>query len=119
MNRHRAQGKQSERRLEKQRLRQQQYRARKKAEGGPSYEDLARGVLDLALAYHLKLGREEKLDDLRDGVARRLTAIGFHERDTVAVWADLQARYERGWTMLRQRRTAAEMEAEGLPGGDE
>lgn len=107
-----------EERLEKQRLRSRANRKRKKTEGGPSYEDLARGVLDLALVYNLKLGRHQELKDLRDEVARRLRPIGFHESDTVTVWLELQARYERGWSMLRQRRTTAEMEAEGLADED-
>lgn len=102
-----------EERLEKQRLRQRANRARKKKERGPSYEDLARGVLDLVLAYNLKFGRHQKLKDLRDDVASRLRDIGFNESDTAAVWLELQARYERGWSMLRQRRTVAEMYAEG------
>jgi hypothetical protein len=110
---------QREERLGKQRLRQRENRARKKEEGGPSYEDLARGVLDLALTYNLKLGRHQELQDLRDGVAGRLRTIGFHESDTVAVWLELQARYERGWSMLRQRRTMAEMEGENSPEKDE
>ena len=46
-----------ETRREKQRLRQQAYRARKRGERLPSYEDLPRAVLDQALFYNLKLGR--------------------------------------------------------------
>lgn len=106
-------------RREKQRLRQQKYRARKRKEKKPSYEDLARAVLDHALTYNLKLGRHQQLMDLLGAVMKRLKEIGFHERDTEAVWFELQDRYQRGWSMLRPRRPIAEMEAEGLRGVDE
>lgn len=102
-------------RREKQRLRQRAYRARKRNERMPSYEDLARAALDVALTYNLKHGRHQQLLDLLEAVRRRLREIGFHERDTTAVWFELEDRYQRGWTMLRPRRSIAEMEAEGLP----
>jgi hypothetical protein len=105
-------------RREKQRLRQRTYRARKKLEQKPSHEDLARAVLDHAFTYNLALGRHQQMMDLLGAVIARLREVGFHERDTEEVWFALQDRYERGWTMLRQRRTAAEMVAEGLLGAD-
>jgi len=101
-------------RREKQRLRQRAYRVRKRNERMPSYEDLARAALDVALTYNLKHGRHQQLLDLLEAVRRRLREIGFHERDTTAVWFELEDRYQRGWTMLRPRRSIAEMEAEGL-----
>ena len=101
-------------RREKQRLRQRAYRARMKAQKKPSYEDLARAVLDHALAYNLELGRHQQLMDLLGAIMKRLKEIGFHERDTEAIWFELQDRYQRGWSMLRPRRSIAEMEAEGL-----
>lgn len=101
-------------RREKQRLRSARNRARKRRETKPTYEDLARAVLDHALFYNLKLGRHQQLFDLLGAVRERLKQIGFHEKDTDAVWFELVDRYERGWTMLRQRRTMAEMESEGL-----
>ena len=103
-----------EERREKQRLRQRAYRARMRKEKKPTHEDLARAVLDVALTYKLQWGRHQQLMDLLDEVAKRLTEVGFHERDTEAVWFDLQDRYQRGWSMLRRRRSIAEMETEGL-----
>jgi hypothetical protein len=105
-------------RREKQRLRSARNRARKRREKKPTYEDLSRAVLDHALFYNLKLGRHQQLFDLLDAVRARLQEIGFRGEDTDAVWFELIDRYERGWTMLRQRRTIAEMEAEGLRGID-
>ena len=101
-------------RREKQRLRQRAYRARLRLEKKPTHEDLARAVLDRALTHNLRLGRHQQLMDLLDEVAKRLREVGFHERDTEAAWFELQDRYERGWSMLRHRRSIAEMEAEGL-----
>jgi hypothetical protein len=47
-----------------------------------------------------------------------LKEVGLNESDTEAAWHELQALYEHGWSMLRQRRTVAEMEAEGLADED-
>lgn len=105
---------QREERLEKQRLRQQAHRARMKAERRPSYEDLSRAVLDVALTYNVRRGRYRRLKGFLQEISKRLKEVGFHESDTEAAWLELQARYERGWSMLRQRRTIAEMEAGGL-----
>lgn len=101
-------------RRERQRLRQRAYRARKRNERMPSYEDLARAALDVAFTYNLKHGRHQQLLDLLEAVRRKLREIGFHERDTTTIWFELEDRYQRGWTMLRPRRSIAEMEAEGL-----
>ena len=106
-------------RREKQRLRQRAYRARMKLEKKPTYEDLARAVLDVALAYNLKLGRHQQLMDLLGAVKTRLKEIGLHEHHTEEVWFELQDRYQRGWSMLRPRRSIVEMEAEGLRDGDQ
>lgn len=108
-----------EQRRKKQRRRQRAYRARLRKEKKPSHEDLARAVLDVALTYNLQLGRHQELLDLLGEVAKRLKDIGFHERDTEVVWFDLQDRYQRGWSMLRRRRSIAEMEAEGLLDADD
>jgi len=99
-------------RREKQRLRQRAYRARMKAAGRPSREDLARALLDEALSVYLE--HEDQLMSLGGRVSRRLREIGFHERVTEAVWWELVERYQRGWRLLRPRRPIAEMEAEGL-----
>ena len=107
-----------EERLEKQRLRQRAHRARMKSERRPSFEDLARAILDVALTYNVRRGRHKRLKGFLGEISKRLKEVGFHESDTEAAWLELQARYERGWSMLRQRRTIAEMEAEGLADED-
>lgn len=101
-------------RLEKQRLRQRAYRARKEAERRPTNEDLARAVLDIAMTTYLKDGRHRDLILILRRVARRLETIGFQRHQTAEVWLELQARYEKGWTLLRQRGSQADLVAEGL-----
>lgn len=98
------------RRLEKQRLRSQQNRARRKDEGKPTHEDLARALLDIALTLHLENGRHDDLLHLMGLVQERLTRIGFEPKATEQVWYDLQDRYERGWSMLRRRCPAAQFD---------
>lgn len=99
------------RRLEKQRIRSQQNRARRKDEGKPTHEDLARALLDIALTLHLDNGRHDDLLHLMGLVQKRLAGIGFEPRVTEQVWSDLKDRYERGWSMLRRRCSAAPREA--------
>jgi hypothetical protein len=99
-------------RREKQRVRQRAYRARLKAEGKPSHEDIARALLDEALTVYLE--HEKHLMSLGNRVSRRLREIGFHERETETVWWELVERCQRGWRLLRPRRPIAEMEADGL-----
>jgi hypothetical protein len=105
-------------RREKQRLRQRAHRARKKLEQKPSYEDLARALLDITLVAYDRKELHKRLQGIQRRVASRLKEVGFHEGRTNEVWVELLKRYRGGWTMLRQRRTAAEMEAEGLLGAD-
>lgn len=101
-------------RLEKQRLRQRAYRARQKAERRPTNEDLARAVLDIAMTTYLGQGRHQELMDILRRVARRLETIGFQRHQTAEVWLELQARYEKGWSLLRQRGSHADLIAAGL-----
>lgn len=101
-------------RLEKQKLRQRAYRARQKASRRPSNEDLARALLDLTLTTYLRQGRHEELIGILDRVARRLKPIGFGQRQTEDVWFELQDRYEKGWSLLRQRVSQADLIESGL-----
>lgn len=101
-------------RLEKQRLRQRAYRARLKAEKRPTNEDLARAVLDIAMTTYLGQGRHQELIGILDRVADRLKKIGFRRRDTEEVWFELHDRYEKGWSLLRQRASHADLVAAGL-----
>lgn len=98
-------------RLEKQKLRQRAYRARLKAEKRPSNEDLARALLDIALTTYLDQGRHDELMVFMGRVAGRLQDVGFAKRATEAAWFDLHDRYLRGWSLLRQRASIAELEA--------
>ena len=101
-------------RLEKQRLRQRAYRARKKAEQRPTNEDLARAVLDIAMTTYLRQGRHPELLEIQRRAARKLESIGFQRQQTAEVWFELQSRYEKGWSLLRQRASHAELVAAGL-----
>lgn len=98
-------------RLEKQKLRQRAYLARLKAEKRPSNEDLARALLDIALTTYLDQGRHDELMVFMGRVARRLQNVGFAKRATEDAWFDLQDRYLRGWSLLRQRGSTADLEA--------
>lgn len=98
-------------RLEKQRIRSARNRARRKDEGKPSHEDLARAVLDIAFTRYLDQGRHGDLMRILDQVANRLTEVGFARNATETVWLDLEDRYERGWSMLRRRASHSRIEA--------
>jgi len=101
-------------RLEKQRLRQRAYRARQKVERRPTNEDIARAVLDIAMTTYLGQGRHQELIAILRRIARRLDAIGFQRHQTAEVWLELQARYEKGWSLLRQRAPHSDLVAAGL-----
>jgi hypothetical protein len=98
-------------RLERQKLRQRAYRARLKAERRPSNEDLARALLDLALTKYLNDGRHDELMGFMAKVAGRLERVGFTKQATEAAWFEIQDRYQRGWSLLRQRASVADLEA--------
>ncbi len=95
--------KQEKIRLDKQRLRSAANRARRKADGKPSHEDLARAVLDIVLTRCLKKGRNRELNAFLDLAADRLAEIGFDRKATESVWLALEDRYQIGWSMLRRR----------------
>jgi len=98
-------------RLEKQRVRQREYRARLKAERRPSNEDLARALLDVVLTHYLERGRDKDPTRFMDRVANRLQDLGFSKEATRKVWFDLEDRYIAGWSLLRQRVSLAELNA--------
>lgn len=98
-------------RLERQKLRQRVYRARLKAQERPSNEDLARAMLDIALTKYLDQGRHDDLMRFMEQVAGRLQEVGFTKHATEAAWFDLQDRYLRGWSLLRQRGSMTERDA--------
>lgn len=100
-------------RKEKQRVRSKTNRDTRKAECRPSHNDLARALLDIALVRYLRQGRQDDLMRFMDQIARRLQEVGFKRELTEQVWLSLQDSYAAGSrTLLRQRRTIAEREAD-------
>jgi hypothetical protein len=101
-------------RNEKQRVRSKANRDTRKTDGRPSHNDLARALLDIALVRYLQQGRHDDLMRFMERVARRLEEVGFKRELTEQVWLSLQDSYAAGRrTLLRQRRTIAELEAGG------
>lgn len=98
-------------RLENQRIRQQEYRARLKRDRTPTHEDLARALLDLAITKYQATDRQDDLWRILDQVSARLLQVGFPVKETERVWLELEDRYEGGWSLLRQRCSHAELEA--------
>lgn len=85
----------------------------RKTDGRPSHNDLGRALLDIALVRYLRQGRQDDLMRFMDQVARRLEEVGFKRKLTEQVWLSLQDSYAAGrMTLLRQRRTIAEREAD-------
>ena len=71
-------------------------------------------VLDIAMTTYLSQGLHRDLLKIQRRAARRLESIGFQRQQTAEVWLELQKRYERGWSLLRQRAAHAELVAAGL-----
>ena len=92
-------------RLEKQKVYQRQYRARLKQQRKPQHDDLGRALLDIAIVTHLEQGRHEDLMVLMERVGSRLEAVGFSAFRTQEVWQDLVERYQRGWSLIRERQS--------------
>lgn len=104
-------------RLEKQKVYQRQYRARLKRQRKPQHDDLARALLDIAIATHLEQGRHEDLMVLMERIAFRLETVGFSAFRTQEVWQDLVERYQRGCSLIRERRSLAAVETASADGG--
>ncbi len=99
-------------RLERQKAYQRQYRARLKRQRKPQHDDLGRALLDIAVATHLEQGRHEDLMVLMERIAARLEVVGFSAFRTQEVWQDLVERYQRGWSLIRERRALVTEEAD-------
>jgi len=100
-------------RLRKQRERQREYRARRRQSRKPTRDDIARAMLHFAVTENLKLGREDKLDDLWDEVSRVLVRQGFDGNQTDEAFDELVDRYKRGWDFQRR------FPEDGFPDEDE
>ena len=102
-------------RLEKQRMRQREYRARKKREQAPSRDDIARTLLHWAITENIRRGREEALFRLQVQVVDQLVTQGFGKAVSDAAFDHLVDRYRAGWSFQRKihLRSPCEGEDEG------
>jgi len=89
-------------RLEKQRLYQRQYRARRKREKAPDRDDVARTLLHYAIAQNLDHGRHQELARLITAISERLEDQGFDRAATRRTWRELLVRYGDGWDFQRK-----------------
>ena len=82
-------------RLEKQRLRQREYRRKQRAARKPSRDDIARAALHWAVKRALP--DEAMVDKLADRILPILVAQGFDRRKTDEAFDELVERYRSGW----------------------
>lgn len=87
-------------RLEKQRLRQREYRKRRRAERRPSRDDIARAALHRDLTQ--AMNDEDHLDALADRIVPVLVEQGFDRRAVHLALEDLVDRYRGGWNFQRR-----------------
>jgi len=89
-------------RLEKQRVRQRNVRARNKELRRPGRDDIARMLLHIALEENLRRGDLTELDRLQDGLTAALTRQGFDRQQSDRAFEDLVDKYKSGWTFQRK-----------------
>lgn len=89
-------------RLEKQKLYQREYRARRKQEMAPDRDDIARALLHYAITENLEHGRHPELARLLRAISQQLEEQGFDPAATRRMWRDLVKRYGNGWTFQRK-----------------
>ena len=82
-------------RLEKQRLRQREYRRKQRAARKPSRDDIARAALHWSVKRALP--DEATMDKLADRILPILVAQGFDRRKTDEAFDELVERYRSGW----------------------
>lgn len=100
-------------RIEKQKVRSKANRDTRKPTADPVTITWPVRYLDIALGRYLRQGRQDDLMRFMDQIARRLEEVGFKRELTEQVWLSLQDSYAAGRrTLLRQRRTIAEREAD-------
>lgn len=90
------------RRLEKQRLRSEALREKKKEERTPGRDDFARELLHFSITENLNHGREQKLNILIERLITRLVARGFDRDECERVIVEIMDRYEAGWHFQRK-----------------
>lgn len=84
-------------RLERQRIYQREYRAKRKQERAPDRDDIARAMLRYMIVTALRRGNDRLLDRVIAEVSRQLIDQGFNAEATRAAWQGLLERYEDGW----------------------
>lgn len=87
-------------RLERQRIYQREYRAKRRQERAPDRDDIARAMLRYMIVTQLRRGNYRLLDRVIAKVSRQLVDQGFSATATKEVWASLLDRYEDGWDFL-------------------
>lgn len=90
-------------RLRKQRIRQQEYRDRLRAERRPDRDDVARVFLHFMIVKAVKSGDKDGMEKLIDMLLDALAAQGFDRDASLDVIEDLIFRYtKRGWDFRRK-----------------
>ncbi|WP_269933511.1 hypothetical protein [Aminobacter sp. HY435] len=84
-------------RLERQRIYQREYRAKRREERAPDRDDIARAMLHYMIVRAQQRGSDRLLDRVFAEVSRLLVDQGFSAEATRASWASLLERYEDGW----------------------
>jgi len=90
-------------RLEKQKLRQREYRARMKRQKAPSRDDVARAFLHWAVTEAIREGHREKLQRVQDEIVDRLVKHGFDFRASDDAFDAIIDRYAAGWSFQCKR----------------
>lgn len=90
-------------RLEKQKLRQREYRARMKRQKAPSRDDVARAFLHWAVTEAIREGHREKLQRVQEEIVDRLVKQGFDLGASDAAFDAIIDRYASGWSFQRKQ----------------
>lgn len=84
-------------RLERQRIYQREYRAKRRQQRAPDRDDIARAMLRYMIVRAQQRGSDRLLDRVIAEVSRQLVEQGFSAEATRATWENLLERYEDGW----------------------
>lgn len=91
-----------EKRLEKQRLYQAEYRKRKKGGKVASRDDIAQELLHFAVTENLNNGREAELLEIVETIVDRLAVRGFDRHAADRSFMEIIDRYQAGWDFQRK-----------------
>lgn len=84
-------------RLERQKLYQREYRAKRRRERAPDRDDIARAMLHYMIVTAQRHGHDRLLSRVMNAVSRELVDQGFCATATQSAWEGLLERYEDGW----------------------